>query len=856
MHELFGRVRDMTPTVSRAAMLANRFLLILLVTLSANVLLANDRESDFNFGWKFQLHHETGQKESVPLDDSQWREIRLPHDWSVEHSFDSDLEGCTGYLPGGVAWYQKHFPTPEAITEKKVFVLFDGVYNNARFWLNGQLLGENPYGYSPVFFDLTDHLSKNGSNNVLSVHVDRSRYADSRWYTGSGIYRNVKLVTVDKLHIPIWGTFLKTPEISDEKALVQLKTKVVNDRDRACGFALATRIVDRHDNVVAEQQEEIGLAAGETTTVLQEFSIQNPELWDTAIPNMYKAETTLIDGEREIGEYTTAFGIRSLHFDKDQGFFLNGKPTYVKGVCLHHDGGLVGAAVPKGVWRRRLQNLKDAGCNAIRTSHNPFSEEFLDLCDEMGFLVQNEIFDEMDNPKDKRHNMNEREVDYITRGYTEHFQQWGKSDLTRTMLRDRNHPCVFQWSIGNEIEWTYPHYQHVSGLWDPNVKQSYWNRISDLTADEMKRRYQALPDRKYKLTETASRLADWVRELDDTRPVTANLIIPVASLASGYAQTLDVVGFSYQTAQYNWAKKNYPDMLLTGNENAGTWQDWNSIVENPMVFSMFMWTGIDYMGEAHDKWPQKGWDGDMLDLAGFKKQGWNYFKSIWVNEPHLSIGTLPLKESKFKLDELVTRPVSIAPKEQQWANSNMHWNYSPGELVLVEVCTNHHTAELFLNGRSLGSRSLSDCPDRILRWVVPFQPGVLLAKAGFDGEEQTAELASAGKPTGIRLTTDQTELVADGYDVAHVVAQLIDGEGNDVKTDDLKLEFQVDGNIKILGVDNGSNRSVQDYQTNRLVTSQGRALLLLQSKRTTGTVMVQARADSLQSEEIVIEVAN
>ena len=231
--------------------------------------------------------------------------------------------------------------------------------------------------------------------------------------------------------------------------------------------------------------------------------------------------------------------------------------------------------------------------------------EFLDLCDEMGFLVQNEIFDEMDNPKDKQHNLNERSVQYITRGYTEHFQKWGESDLKRTVMRDRNHPSVFEWSIGNEIEWTYPEYQYVSGLWDPEVKGGYWNKIPQLTAQQMKDRYKARPEKKYKLAETAQRLARWVKALDTTRAVTSNLIIPVASCATGYAGALDVVGFSYQIEQYNWCKKNYPDMLFTGSENSGSWEEWNSVIENPMVFSLFLWTGIDYLGESQDKWPQK-----------------------------------------------------------------------------------------------------------------------------------------------------------------------------------------------------------------------------------------------------------
>ena len=841
--------------MGRKAMRRLGLLLMLLVW--CNSFYAQERTQDFNFNWKFTLVEDTKTPTNLPLDDTKWRDVRLPHDWSVEASFSEDLDGATGYLPGGVGIYQKHFDAPADAESKNVFVLFDGVYNNATFWLNGKLLGENPYGYSPTYFDLTEVLKTDGTKNILTVHVDHSRYVDSRWYTGSGIYRHVKLITVDKLHIPIWGTFVTTPEVSTEVATVQIQTKIKNGYSKNQNVTLITKIIDNEGKTITLQEKETKIGSGKEIEVLQSLQVANPKLWDTENPNLYKVITNVSVKGKVIDTYTTPFGIRSLLFDKDKGFFLNGKPTYVKGVCLHHDAGLVGAAVPKGVWERRLQILKEGGVNAIRTSHNPFSEEFLDLCDEMGFLVQNEIFDEMDNPKDKQHNMNEKSVQYITRGYTEHFQKWGESDLKRTMLRDRNHPSVFQWSIGNEIEWTYEGYKHVSGLWDPEVKGGYWNKIPHLTKEEMIARYNALPDRKFKLAETAKRLSKWVKEMDQTRPVTANLIIPVASLASGYADALDVVGFSYQTNQYHWSKKNYPNKFLTGTENSGGWQDWNSIIENPMVFSMFMWTGIDYMGEATNKWPQKGWDGDLLDFAGFKKQGWYYFKSIWVNKPHVSIGTTPLEGSGFESDSLSGKAVASSKKVLNWNNSkaNMHWNYKPGELVVVEVPTNNHVVELFLNNRSLGSRSLSDNPDRILRWVVPFEAGTLTARAGFEGQEVESVLKTTSAAVAIKLSVDKTTLNSDGYDVAHIIAQLVDKDGLEVKTENAELTFNVDGNVKVLGVDNGSKDNIQDFQSNKIITFKGKALLLVQSlKDKTGKMNIKAKAPNLKSNLVVIQV--
>ncbi|MFI3322821.1 MAG: glycoside hydrolase family 2 TIM barrel-domain containing protein [Rikenellaceae bacterium] len=815
-----------------------------------------NRESDFNFDWKFTLLDDTTTLKNLPLNDSNWRDVRLPHDWSVESSFSEDLEGCTGYLPGGVGVYQKHFTVDSDKASKSTHVLFDGVYNNAKFWLNGVYLGENPYGYSPISFDLTDILKGAGETNVLTVYVDHSRYADSRWYTGSGIYRNVKLYSFEKLHIPIWGTFITTPTITASSATVNIDVDIVNDFAEDKEMVVSSEIVDGAGNIVTKGEKSLKIAKHSKITTSQVIEVENPKLWDTENPNMYKAITSIKVGGKLLDQKETPFGIRWLVFDKDKGFFLNGKSTYAKGVCIHHDGGLVGAAVPDGVWRRRLEELKKGGVNAIRTSHNPFSESFLDLCDEMGFLVQNEIFDEMDNPKDKRFNMNEREVLYHTRGYTEHFQEWGESDLKRVIKRDRNHPSVFMYSIGNEIEWTYPHYKHVSGLWDPEVKGGYWNRIPHLTPEQMKARYDALPEREYVLAETAQKLSKWVKDMDTTRPVTANLIIPVASCVTGYAAALDVVGFSYQIAQYDWCKKHFPDMMFTGNENTGLLSEWKSITDNPMVFSMYMWTGIDYIGETNLLWPQKAWDGDMLDLGGFKKAGWNHFRAIWDDEPFVAIQTRKAEGSPFVVKN--GKVISKNGKEVAWNNISAQeiWNYNNDEQVIVEVVGNLKEVELLLNGKSLGSQKLSECDDNIMRWGVPYTTGVLVAKGkDASGKEVTAELKSAGEPAAIKVDIDKTALASDGYDVAHIIVQLVDKDGVEIKNVEQKFEFEINGNITLLGVDNGWNKSTQDFQASSVVSHLGRALAIVQSKLDTkGDVTITVKSESLTPQTIAVKV--
>ena len=837
------------------------FVFVLLFALSSSLVEAGStRAADFNFDWRFKLLDAPGLPSAIPMDDNGWRTLRLPHDWSVEFPFDAKLEGATGYLPGGVGVYQKHFKTPGDLTQHSTYIVFDGVYNNATFWLNGKKLGENPYGYSPVYFDLTDSLAATGEDNIITVYVDHSRYGDSRWYTGSGIYRNVTLVTVDKLHVPVWGTFVTTPEVTEQKAKIDMEIKIKNARSDRAAYQLHTQIFDNQGRVVAEASDKYKLKTGAEATHKQRFEVINPKLWDTQNPNLYKALTKVVVDGKSVDEYVTPFGIRSIEFIPKRGFFLNGKPTFMKGVSLHHDGGLVGAAVPKGVWKRRLMALKASGVNAVRTAHNPYSQEFLDLCDELGLLVQNEFFDEFDYPKDKRLNKHERHDDYITRGYDQHFQTWAKSDLTRTMLRDRNHPSVVQWSIGNEIEWTYVHYRYVTGFWnDPNDPEKmdeggFWGGAPKFKPDEMRKRYEASEKGQYILAETAKKLSGWVKELDTTRPTTANMIIPQVSHVSGYTDAVDIAGYSYRNSIIPWGQTYFPDKQVTINENPGTWEDWQQVLENPGVFSIFMWTGIDYIGERHEKWPEKSGWGDILDLAGFELQGWNYFKSIWVDEPHVSIGTLPLKDTEFEQDPLSGMAVAKNKKSYRWRDSNMHWNYREGELVLVEVTSNYATVELLLNGESLGYRSMSESPGRIMRWVVPFKAGTLVARAGFKDDKTEATLETTTKATGFSLSTDSASLKANAYDVAHLVVQFHDDKGRPVKTENHPVSFEINGDARLLGVDNGAPDNIQNFQSSSLTTAKGRALAIIQANLQPSLVEVTARSPGFPPQKLVLTI--
>ncbi|MFY0653509.1 MAG: DUF4982 domain-containing protein [Cyclobacteriaceae bacterium] len=813
------------------------------------------RSNDFNFGWKFLLAKDSSSTvESLPaFDDESWRDLRLPHDWSVEHPFDSLLNGATGYLPGGTGWYRKHF---DANPDRKTYILFDGIYNRSDVWVNGKKLGFHPYGYSPFYYDVTEHLNSDGKNNVVAVKVDRTRYIDSRWYTGGGIYRNVELITTDKLHIPIWGTFVSTPEVSSDQATAKLEVKVKNDYRENKTVEISTEILDPSGKKVSSAKSSLDVGAGLESLTLQEFEVPSPQLWDIESPNLYKAVTTVSSKGEHTDKYQTIFGIRSIRFDTDMGFYLNKKNIKIKGVCLHHDGGLVGSAVPKGVWKRRLQTLRDGGCNAIRIAHNPASQEFLDLCDEMGFLVQDEFYDEWDYPKDKRLNQQERHSDYHSRGHAEFFQEWAEKDLKIVAQAHRNHPSIFQWSIGNEIEWTYhPRYRNVTGYFNMNWKGNYFWELPPNSPEQIKENFENYPGEEYELATTGHKLAKWTREIDTTRYITANCILPSASHASGFANALDVVGYSYRRVMYDFMHEQYPERPIMGTENLGQWHEWKAVEERDHIAGLFIWTGIDYMGESHGSWPRKATNSGLLDVAGFETGSYQMYKALWTEEPQISISTQNIEKSMNKISEstgllVAKNPEAWKTRTWVWQDVNNHWNYEEGKLISVEIYSNCEETELFLNDKSLGARKLEEFEDHIYKWAVPYESGTLEARGRRAGDSVTSKLVSAGRPAGIKIITDKPKIKADGYDVAHIVVQLIDANGNSVKTEDRQINFTLDGNAKILGVDNGAPDNVQPYQSKSIITSQGRALMIIQSNTDSSELTVTARSNNLESASI------
>lgn len=781
-------------------------------------------KQNLSTGWRFSLdktarfvqpyvaNSSVPEEATATCDDSTWQEIFLPHDWETAEGYAKAGDGATAYALGGVGWYRNRFvvasesksnaPEPDGFEPSDsgsepelsesdafepapncpAFLEFDGVYNNAEVWLNGHYLGFHANGYAPFFYDISPYVV--AGENLLALRVDRTRYVDSRWYTGSGIYRSVNLYTKKPLFFPLWTTAITTPVISEDSAEVVVAGKVVNSLPQlnlpepslpqSAKVEIVTDIISTLGSWVSHQSQTIVVASQTTTFFTQNLTIRDPKLWSPDNPYLYRVvQTLLVDGE--VFDTETYFlGVRSFRYDTEEGFFLNEQSLKIKGVCLHHDGGLVGAAVPKDLWRQRLTTLKDCGCNAIRSAHNPASSEFLDLCDEMGFLVQEEFFDEWDNPKDKRFNSNEQHTDYLSRGYTEHFQESAEADLKNTIRCHKNHPSIFQWSIGNEIEWTYPRNVQSTGFFGANASGNYFWETPPNSIAEIQHNLATLPTETYDIGKTAQELAAWVKEEDTTRPVIANCILPSASFEAGYTDALDIVGFSYRRVIYDYAKQHYPEKICMGTENLGQWHEWKAVLERPFIAGLFLWTGIDYLGEAHRKgWPTKSQSSGLLDLAGFPKPSYYMFKALWQDTPCIKLYTQREADSIYQAVRTTTALRRVAttdssattntshPVEKEpgawkrrlwgWHPVNNHWNYEEGETVIVEAYTNCQEAELFLNNASCGVVRLADFEDNICRWVVPFAKGTVRV----EGRTPLVQDAEAHEASCVQTLQDQ-----------------------------------------------------------------------------------------------------
>ncbi len=770
----------------------------------------------FDFGWKFHKGDLKGA-EKGSFDDSGWRDIDVPHDWSVEGPFSKEHSSGTGYLPGGIGWYRKTFEVPAEAEGKKVVVEFDGVYRNSKVWINGHYLGERPYGYISFYYDLTDYL-KYGEENLLAVQVNRSEVRDSRWYTGSGIYRHVRLTITDNVHVGQWGTYITTPEVSNKNATVDIKTVVENENADAREVRLVTSILDGESKVI-KSVESSGEVEGEGKyEFTQQVNLNKPRLWSVEEPYLYTALSEVKVGGKVVDDYQSRFGVREFYFDADEGFFLNGKNMKIKGVCVHHDGGSVGAAVPKRVWERRFEILKGMGCNGIRTSHNPPAPELLDLCDEMGFVVMDEAFDEWELGKRKWvHGWNKGIATHS--GYNEYFEDWGVHDLREMIRRDRNHPSIILWSIGNEIDYPTDPYSHpVDKNYDPKLPRAE------------------------KLVPIAKRLIKALKELDTMRPVTAGLANIPASNKTGLADLLDVVGYNYHEWCYEQDHKDYPQRKIIGSENRHPYEDWLAVADNDYVTGQFVWTGFDYLGESGG-WPLRGWKNGLIDLCGFKKPRCYFKESLWSEEPMVYVVCRELDEDASNVSAW------------EWQRVVEHWNWegNEGKTVTVECYTNCERAELFLNGKSLGEKELSSAKKGVLIWEVGYEAGTLKAVGLKRNKEICSfELVTAGEAAKIVLSADRNVIKSDGQDVSNIAIYVVDEKGTIIADADNLISLEVEGDGKLIGFGSGDQWSHEDYKSNKRKSYSGKSLAIVQSNHSSGRIKVTASSEGLISDSILI----
>ena len=795
---------------------------------------------DFTTEWKFAL--DPGRDFSAPdADDSDWRKLNLPHDWSIEGEFDNDNLASPGggALPGGTGWYRKTFAIPDSDRGKRIFIDFDGIYQKSTVWLNGHELGYRPNGYVSFRYDLTPYLNYGTASNVLAVKVNNSEQPNSRWYSGSGIYRNVWLVKTNDIHIDNWGTFVTTPEITTEKAMVAVRTTICNEKVEPQKVRLITTITDANGKKVVFKNDDTEIIAGGKCVIRQMLDVAAPRLWSVEDPYLYNVVSEIMADDKVIDHYETPLGIRSIRFDAKKGFFLNGQPLKIHGVCLHHDLGCLGTAINKRALERQLEILKAMGCNAVRTAHNPPAPELLDLCDQMGILVQNETFDMWWKRKSRY-------------DYSHDFPEWHERDLTDHILRDRNHPSVFMWSIGNEV-----HEQFNKTNADTLTLQQA-NVLLNIRHDNPVGREDATVNINSWITAHLARL---VRSLDTTRVVTSgnNFAVPENNLfRSG---EMDVYGFNYNLGAYRGFPEDFPGKCFIASEttsafatrghyimpsdkryawpetwdqqfdrpvhacssydnNCALWgstheETWRMVKQLPYCSGLFVWTGFDYLGEPTPFWwPSRSSYFGIVDLAGFPKDAYYMYQSEWTGRTMLHL--FP------------------------------HWNWIEGEPVDVWAYYNNaDEVELFLNGKSLGTKK-KEFDQFHVWWRVPFTAGTIKAVSRKNGRDVLIrEIHTAGPATAIRLTADRDVIDADGKDMSFITVEIIDKDGNLVPYADNLVQFDVRGCCFVAGVDNGSQTSMEPFKASQRKTFNGKALVVLQNDGKRGKATLAAISEGL-----------
>ena len=755
----------------------------------------------FDFDWKFKLFD--NKEASAPnFDDAQWEEVQLPHDWSIKLPLNKNGSTSMGFLPGGIGWYRKSFNVPSDYKNKTVKIQFDGVYHQCDIFINGIHIGFHPYGYIGFEYNLSPYLNF-GGKNTLSVRVDHSNSPSSRWYSGSGIYRHAWLTVTDLTQISTSGTYVTTPKILKESADVKIEVTIENNSKESKNITIENRILKANGEQVSFKKSSSVISKSGTLKIDQLLSVQKPELWSIDSPNMYRMVTTLKVGNKIVDNYITPFGIRSTKFDPDKGFFLNGENIKLKGMCLHQDAGVLGTAVPDRSFERRLQILKEYGCNAIRCSHNPPAPEFLDLCDRLGFVVIDESFDKWEDGY-----------------YKKYFNEWWEKDLNAMLQRDKNHPSIIIWSIGNEVR-------------EQNDTTGHGKAIAKM-------------------------LVDYVHKTEPTRPVTVVLapgdVKKRSFNKSGFSGVPDIVGYNYQEPWLLEDKKNYPDRIMfvaeafpyyTGRNNSlrdyKPQNPWYIVAANDFILGQFIWAGVDYLGESSG-WPSSGWPTSPFDICMFEKSRAAFHRAMWNSKPMVSIA-------------VADQSLNIDPGKDHWSWPHLisHWNFPQyiGHIIEVQTITNCDCVELWINNASFGKRCTSDFSNNTIVWHVPYRTGKIEARGYNKGVEVSKfELSSSGKLARIELSADRTNLLADGQDLSHITINLVDNNGIPVPDSDKLLTVEVTGNGKFLGIDNGDLRRIETFSGNKLTTYFGKALMIIQSIRKAGEINVKVSAEDLPQANI------
>ena len=813
----------------------------LLFASTVTILHAKDsRAISFNSDWEFKLGNDTTQ--------GHWRSLSLPHDWAIEGDFSETNPSGTGggALPGGIGWYKKTFVVPSQDDKKEVFIDFDGAYMNSTVWINGHELGTRPYGYSSFSYDLTPYI-RFGKENTVLVKVDNAEQPNSRWYSGCGIYRNVWLRILNPTHVALWGTYVTTPEISDNEATVKIVTDVEMGKDKPVPYVKTTILNPKGEAVAATGMDRLNLS---DSMITQTLKVKDPCLWSIGNPCMYTAVTDLFENDVKVDSYETPFGIRSFRFDAEKGFSLNGQPMKIHGVNLHHDAGALGAVVNRRAIERQLEILMGMGVNAIRSSHNPPAPELLELTDSMGFIVMDEAFDMWRKRK-------------TPHDYARYFDDWHEKDLTDLVKRDRNHPSVMIWSIGNEVleQWSDASADTLS-LEEANMILNF-GHSAEMLAAEGDMSVNSLLTKK---------LADIVKNLDSTRPVTAGNNEPSPGNHLFRSGALDLIGYNYHDEWFKDVPKNFPGQpfiiteSISGLQTRGyytnpsdsiilaperwdkpyydpsfsasaydnmraPWGDHHEsglrhVLDNDFISGQFIWTGFDYIGEPTPYgWPARSSYFGIVDLAGFPKDVYYMYKAELVPEETV---------------------LYIFP----------HWNWKQGDMVDIWAYYNNaEEVELFLNGKSLGRRGKDHekNPYHVM-WRVPFEPGRIEAVSYDSNGKEVARQSrtTAGQPKNIVLTADRNKIHSGGDDLSYITVEVTDENGvfNPVADNDIK--FKVTGGGVIAGVDNGSPVSLERFKDDHRRLFNGKALLIVRTDGSTEPITIEAESEGLTPAVIIV----